>query len=603
MAPLNRYIYQPKRDGFVANGFDIKLQIYITIASHYEKYIDISELQFDKSGSAAANAFFNDLIAVGVVKEILEWDFRQILQTCILEGFRTDNRVGDRFEKYLLSEAHLRNDDILPSQSTQAEECLDLRFNEYATFNLNTCMISYHHKRRTMIVDSALDTDSSTLAIYNRIDTEERRNNFCFEYTTYYHERLHFHDYIGTNLGISLFYRNQSIINNFLCTCLPNLSSISAIKVPFVKWVRERECPTFIREFVKYYTDTHRLIDWYLGTQPEKFSCHKAGKKDLSSYRTGIDLPTVELDRVSSNWGEFPLGGLALLEGRAFEFQRRIVASCFGKEAADTMYQAICRSKGGWIYGGAYEVARSYIANMTSEDFLLLTDFALMGGDFGTDTETRHPGLRFLSILRELECCRDSKSRFKEALSELARKNNGFNTEITYERAFRYINENIADTDRKIREFPILVCLINNSFYKYAQLLSQKSSKGFSIMSDLKKYLEDIQVQISLPQPLSMELIGGQYRILDCLGDDQEEIFGYKASQAWFFWLFLQSFILQSLLNDEILCPLKQFQIDCPLKVDDCGTISLYGKSKVGEMCVWGTTVESLGCQGLIVLR
>jgi hypothetical protein len=115
MKETRRFVYEARTQGFVANGYDLVLRIYLTIASHVDRYVQVNELEVEPDGSIPAIAWFDDLVGTGIAEPIPETRFRQLLAEAMDSGFEVMNRVGDKLEEFRKSEVVSSGDTCEPS--------------------------------------------------------------------------------------------------------------------------------------------------------------------------------------------------------------------------------------------------------------------------------------------------------------------------------------------------------------------------------------------------------------------------------------------------------------------------------------------------------
>lgn len=479
-------------------------------------------------------------------------------------------------------------------------EIYNLKSIKFAEFNIINCGIQYHHKRFSTITNTDLRNIYPKLEIPTKFQALDEKINYCLEYTTYNHEKLHFHDYIGTHLGISLFYLNQSIINGFLCNCIPIIKSLGYIKVPLLRWAEADDCPDNIKEYIKDYKVTKHLINWYVNRGNTNYN--KVYEISGQNYRKGIDLPYYTSK--SNSWGDFPLSGLIFLEGRAFELQGQLIKTNFGKELSEIISRRNSLNPKGWIYEGVIKIAKDFFPDILVDDILLLVDYALMGGLNAKNILCSHPGFRFLVLLKELRKMTDkySKEYLIEAIYNLSQKNIEFDTDYMMKLVINWIDANIVDTNNKLNHGSNLILYINNIFYKYAKHIFEMRLGGFTLMSNINEYINNSFCQ-AINQPLSIENVGNEVRLLDGLGDDQEEIFGYRVTPLWYQWYHLEELVKQLITTDMSHCPLKRHSIACDTKTNSCGSIYNYYKNESLECCGWGATIEDLSLNNIKLIK
>jgi len=103
MTNVNKFIYQQRSSGFVANGIDVDNQIYITISAGDEHYISVDELQKDEAGTISGVGWFADLIRGGIASEISEARFRELLDESRDRGFGVHGNAKEKLGRFLVS--------------------------------------------------------------------------------------------------------------------------------------------------------------------------------------------------------------------------------------------------------------------------------------------------------------------------------------------------------------------------------------------------------------------------------------------------------------------------------------------------------------------
>jgi len=97
---IKKFIYEKREDGFVANALIEEFDIYITIASHYEQYVNVDPIRKNSDGTISAVSFMDDLIMEGVAREVSKEFFSELLKKEIEKGVKIYNNAGEQFEKY-----------------------------------------------------------------------------------------------------------------------------------------------------------------------------------------------------------------------------------------------------------------------------------------------------------------------------------------------------------------------------------------------------------------------------------------------------------------------------------------------------------------------
>lgn len=419
-----------------------------------------------------------------------------------------------------------------------------------------------HSEERDMVLRG--EFDQARTIIHRKMDSMNQRDllQYMLDVTNPVHELRHFHDFLGTRVGMRRFLRTVIDSQDF-SQLVSALRDDGLMKLPLVDWHNSGGGPDALREYLwkrAEYTDWLRLYD---GTQ--QVTAKVPGLKGLTGmyYSVGksrLLIPNVEIELqfLKQNRSEkrvFLLGAQALMEGAAICVQRKLIAKLFGDDQQQLFLNAISRgSADNWDFV-QYVLVQSYMSQRVGKHHphyqLMLTDLAMMVE--GNDAAGGHPGVYFLDAMNKAEELETEWTSipndflvFMDSVSEA----NGWGS------CHANADTLIHDLQAKEQAFNALPDpkswpdVLLNGMYGVQKRITQIRKECPSFMADVDLYLALIS---KLPQPLA-EWDGEELRTF---GTNIEEA---AAVQAWYFWDYLKR---QLLFSKKMPCPNPKGDHDC----------------------------------------
>jgi hypothetical protein len=256
--------------------------------------------------------------------------------------------------------------------------------------------------------------------------TPAERVPYMLEVTRGIHELRHFHDQFGTTAGFSRVVRTLRDALAFH-VLWEELRKLKSIKLPLAKWAGQPDAPSPLREyadkrrtFVEWF-NLHDGLEFPTDQRPEKIERDEViaviRMRNLNAVIPYIPLNVADAIFGMTKDGRFgrvleigpmhqkmaPLGCSLLMEGAAYTVQRFVVASLFGKDAAEDLHSWMLRRSpqvGTYRYTAVDILLTRKLDKFYTRNQLALTDAALMPAPKQNKPED-HPGLRFVKLAQK----------------------------------------------------------------------------------------------------------------------------------------------------------------------------------------------------------
>jgi hypothetical protein len=411
------------------------------------------------------------------------------------------------------------------------------------------------------------------------------------------HERRHFHDWVGTSLGMQLFYHLQRVVNQYLLNLEPNAVDVSSLQFPLrhTKGV----VPGGVQSFLEDYDAHMSQYDWLMAAHelPRDY----ATRDPLSEFTlpdSGLTIPVLNLQEVAFvRNGKvepfpqkcIPLGGLHIIEALAFITEAMQLRRHFGPDFEARLNEVVLSSTDGWNYGIVTGAVQVILGSLPLEATMSACEFALWTPGSECAPEEQHPGWRFIHILLELSNGTDfSVAGFSNAVDRLCRKQRWTHPRDVVQASKRYTTAQLAHNRRSphMDDFGI-VKAYNELYYRLADtLVDYHLSTRFPDRNPFR-YLDDVA---GLPsQPLSrFQQADGTHKLVSA---DTEQ------GRILVHWAILEHLVHEITETGNLTCPLKYGPAlgdSCPMRTSDCGVQFRYVE-RDGQVCPYGETLSSFG--------
>lgn len=400
------------------------------------------------------------------------------------------------------------------------------------------------------------------------------------------HEHRHFHDLIGTCVGLDLL-ENIFLRFHHVCVLLDEaVEQRLTVPIPLLKISTSK---AFVKELneeasysVKRIFDISNHLSNMLASSlfsKDEFQC----KGNILNYYETPGSCAIPIINVSNNTAHeksaylFPLGVFSLLENSAMNTQLASISNLHGNDVANhfkEQFSSKLSLEYSWPYFLVYDFfgLASWKFKDPWEDSMIfqpIIDFALMGEHIvSRDINISHPGVRlgnFFDFVKSNDIAKPKSSLEVINIIDNYCKNSGIYSEKEAVKSrFNHIVERIEmfDDANGLHEEIYLEFLLT------AKHMFQIRNNHNDIFKKTSEYVNsDENKVISLPEPPYILLPGREGE-----GNYLKISEKYNKKDIWAPWFVVGNLLSSILAEDQLACPFKKYSIQCSLASDNCGS-------------------------------
>ena len=295
------------------------------------------------------------------------------------------------------------------------------------------------------------------------------------------HERRHFHDWVGTPLGMNLFYHLQRIVNQYLVHLGPHVSDVSSLTLPICD--QKDFISVSAANFARDYREQMAQYNWLMATVdlPEDY----AAENSLSAFtlpNSRVNLPVLNLPELRFSVNDvvqpfrksyIPFGGLQIIEALAFILEAMHLRHYCGPEYETKLNEVVLASPEGLNYAIVGGLVQVILGIFPLEATLNACLFALCTPGPQFDIEQHHPGWRFIHVLLELsEGDEYNIAAFSKAVNRLCRKKGWVHPREVLQQSKKYVQAQLRHNAKTPGTEDVnAVKAYNEMYYGYSDIL------------------------------------------------------------------------------------------------------------------------------------
>lgn len=238
----------------------------------------------------------------------------------------------------------------------------------------------------------------------------------CAHYITVLsHEEKHFHDLVGTSVGLYVYTQKLIYFMEFV-RLMQLLKDVPKVFFPLKKWTRDSSCPEVVRKFVDSYSKEDDFLEWFMGWKGWEIELEGKNLDILSVVahpNNGLLTPALLTPKGQNMAYVCPIGGLAVFEASAVATQCSIldcVIPYLGHSYMQYLVENTLNSNlsTGWPYVALEFVVRDlFKRRLNPMEVALICDYSLMSNMFldsyiNMEPHDIHPGFRFMCLAQYL---------------------------------------------------------------------------------------------------------------------------------------------------------------------------------------------------------